>query len=220
MTNDKSVKLPSEVVIEEKSRAFDAYFKVDRMTIRHKLYSGGWSPPLMREVLTRGHAVAVLPYDPVREELVFVEQFRIAAMVAFDQPTSQVRAEDSPGGAWLLECIAGIVEEGEEPAEVARRESLEEAGCVVEDLIHARSFLTSPGCLTESVAFYCGRTDASDIGGIHGVADEGEDIRVVRLSVGEAFARLDRGGINNAFTLVALEWFRNRHDTLRARWTA
>ena len=218
MTSDKPVIKPGRIEIDERTRVADGYVKVDRLTLRHELYDGDMSPPLVREVMRRGHAVAVLPYDPVLDELVMVEQFRVAAMQAFSEPTTQVREEQSPGGAWLLECIAGIVEDGENPSEVATRESLEEAGCIVEDLIHARSFLTSPGCLSESVSIYCGRTDASGVGGIHGLASEGEDIRVLRVDRVEAFRMLDDGEINNAFTLIALEWFRDRWETLGKQW--
>lgn len=218
MNNDKSVNRPSRVEIDERTRVADGYVKVDRLTLRHELYDGGMSKDLVREVMRRGHAVAVLPYDPVRDELVMVEQFRVAALQAFSEPTAQVSEDASPGGAWLLECIAGIVEDGEDPVEVAIRESQEEAGCSVTDLIHARSFLTSPGCLTESVSLYGGRTDASDVGGIHGVVEEGEDIRVLCVPREEAFRMLDAGEINNAFTLIALEWFRGRWQELRDRW--
>lgn len=218
MASDKSVNRPNRVEIDEQVRVADGYVKVDRLSLRHELYEGGLSKTLVREVMRRGHAVAVLPFDPVRDEVVMVEQFRVAAFQAFKEPTSQVREDASPGGAWLLECIAGIVEDGEDPIDVAAREAIEEAGCVVENLIHARSFLTSPGCLSESVSIYCGRTDATDIGGIHGLATEGEDIRVLCVPRAEAFRMLDEGEINNAFTLVALEWFRDRCDVLRDRW--
>lgn len=222
MASDKPVNdgsgAPSGIEIDERDRVFDGYFKVERLTLRHELYAGGWSPPLVREVLSRGHAVSVLPYDPVRGEIVLVEQFRVAALNAFDEPGVQVTPEQSPGGAWLLECIAGIVEPGEEAADVAAREALEEAGCVVGDLIHARSFLTSPGCLTESVSFFCGRTDSSEVDGIHGVDHEGEDIRVVKMTPEAAFELMDAGGVNNAFTLVALEWFRANLADLDRRW--
>lgn len=219
MTNEKSVTRPNAVHIDQRIRVADGYIKVDEVTMRHGLYDGGMSPPLKREIINRGHAVAVMPYDPVRDEVVMVEQFRVAAWQAFGEATAQVRAEASPGGAWLLECIAGIVEDGENPEEVAIRESFEEAGCVVDNLIHARSFLTSPGCLTESVSFYGARTDASNAGGIHGLASEGEDIRVVRMTLEEALRMLDDGEINNAFTLIALEWLKSHWQELRQRWT-
>ncbi|MEQ8664468.1 MAG: NUDIX domain-containing protein [Rhodospirillales bacterium] len=222
MASDKPVNdgdAPSGIEIDERDRVFDGYFKVERLTLRHELYQGGWSAPLVREVLSRGHAVAVLPYDPLRGEIVLVEQFRVAALKAFDEPGAQVGPEQSPNGAWLLECIAGIVEDGEAAVEAAVREAIEEAGCVVDDLIHARSFLTSPGCLTESVSFFCGRTDASGVGGVHGVDHEGEDIRVVKMSPQAAFDLMDSGGINNAFTLIALEWLRGNIAELDRRWS-
>ena len=120
---------------------------------------------------------------------------------------------------WLLECVAGVIEPGETPEELARREALEEAGCVIADLLPIATFLTSPGATTETVRLFCGRIDSEGVGGLHGLAGEGEDIRATVMPVEDAVALLDRGRIVNAKTIIALQWIARHYDSLKARWS-
>ena len=202
-----------DVKVVGKTRPFDGYFQIDRYTIQHKLYEGGWSEPFHREVLERGHAVAVLLYDPEHDTLVFVEQFRIGAHAAHDSPWW---SEDST--PWMIECVAGIIDEGETPENVVRREAIEEAGCEVTDLVQIMKMLASPGACSETVFVYCGRVDASNAGGVHGLDHEDEDIRVVKVSAGEAFEWLDAGKLIHSATIIAVQWFRENHRHLRDQW--
>ena len=169
---------------------------------------------ISREVVERGHAAACLLYDPDLHKLVLIEQFRPGAYGALASPWFDAR-EDSP---WIIEIVAGIIEDGETPEQVVRREALEEAGLEIgriEPLFH---YLVSPGAMTESMFVFCARFDASNAGGTHGLAAEGEDIRVLVIDVEEAFAMLDDGRIINAMTIIPLQWFRANHEALRARW--
>jgi ADP-ribose diphosphatase len=202
-----------DVKIIEKSRPFDGYFQIDRYRIQHRLFQGGWSEAFQREVFERGHAVVVLLYDPDEDALVFIEQFRMGAYAALSSPWW-----DSELSPWLIECVAGIIEDGESPETVVRREAVEEAGCVVTDLEPIQRVLVSPGGCSESMHLFCGRTDASEAGGIHGLDHEYEDIRVFKVSVGEALEWLDRGKLVHSATIIALQWFRANHDDLRAKW--
>ena len=161
---------------------------------------------LTREILERGRVAAVLPVDPVRDRVVLIEQFRPGAWAADRDP-------------WLVECVAGVIEPGETPEELARREALEEAGCVVTDLVPIATFLTSPGATTETVRLFCGRVDSEGVGGLHGLAGEGEDIRVTAMPVEDAVALLDEGRIVNAKTIIALQWIARHYDSLKTRWT-
>ena len=167
-----------------------------------------------REIFERGHAAACLLYDPDLDKLVLIEQFRAGALAALASPWFD-EAETSP---WLIEIVAGIIEDGEEPEAVVRREALEEAGCAIGHIEPLFHYLVSPGGSSESMFVYLGRVDAANAGGIHGPAHEGEDIRVLAVDVDEAFAMLDQGRINNAMTLLAMQWFRANHEALRARW--
>jgi methylthioribulose-1-phosphate dehydratase len=114
--------------------------------------------------------------------------------------------------------VAGIIEAGEDPAEVARREAVEEAGCEVQDLIYMTEFVLSAGGSSETIALYCGRVQAPESGGIYGVRHEGEDIRVHVLPVAEALALLDGKHLLSAMTIIALQWLALHREELRRRW--
>ena len=146
-----------DVEILEKTVCYKGFFRIDRYRLRHRLFNGGWSPPVTRELFERGHAAAVLPYDPLRNEVVLIEQFRIGAM-------------NTPDGPWLLEIVAGIIEPDEITEDVVKRESMEEANCNISDLIPLYDYLASPGGMTERIALFCGRTDTTLAGGIHAVS--------------------------------------------------
>lgn len=184
---------------------YDGFFRLERYRLRHELFAGGWSGELDRELLERGHAVAVLLYDPGREHVVMVEQFRIGALASGEH-------------AWMLEVVAGIIETDEDPQEVARRESREEAGCTVGELIPIHRFIPSSGGCSEHVTLYCGRVDSSTADGVHGLAHEGEDIRVRVMSVAEALALVEDGTVLSAMTLIALQWLALHRHRLRQRW--
>ena len=192
--------------IRERQTVYRGYFRIDHFRVRHRLYAGGWSPELSREVFLRHNAAAILLYDPQRDLLVFIEQFRLAAHLAGFPP-------------WQLEVVAGIIDKDEPAAAVARRESKEEAGLsVIGEVVPIHRFLPSPGGSIETVDLFCGRVDAGDAGGIHGLADESEDIKVVVKSADDALAMLAAGEIQNAFTLIALHWFAANRDAIRRRW--
>jgi ADP-ribose pyrophosphatase len=201
----------SEPALEilDRETAYRGFFRVDRYRLRHRLYAGGWSVALSREVMDRGNAAGVLLYDPARDAVVLIEQFRLAAHLA-GYPARQ------------LEIVAGIVDrDGESEIDVARREALEEAGLsVAGELVPIHRFLTSPGGTTETVALFCGRVDAGSAGGIHGLAAEHEDIKVVVKSYDEVRRMLRAGRIDNAFTLIALYWLAANRARLRKSWGA
>ncbi len=189
----------------EKTTPFQGYFRIDLYRFRHRLFAGGWSGEVRREVFERGHAVVVLPYDPERDAVVMIEQFRIGATAA-GMPM------------WQLEVIAGIIDKGETPEAVARREAREEANCEVLDLIPIYHYLASPGGASESVRLFCGRVDSRGLGGVHGLPHEHEDIRVEVVPFAEARARLEGGRIGNAPTIIALQWLILNRELLRRRW--
>jgi ADP-ribose pyrophosphatase len=184
---------------------FDGHFQMVRYRLRHWQFAGGFGPELVREVFLRGQAAAVLPYDPVRDEVALVEQFRAGALETSCDP-------------WLLEPVAGIIEDDESPHEVARREALEEAGVEILDLAPVCSCFMSPGGSSEIVHVFIGRIDAEGAGGVFGLPDEGEDIKVHLLPFAQVQAWLDEGGLRVASTLLAVQWLVRHHAALRARW--
>ncbi|ETX01864.1 MAG: ADP-ribose pyrophosphatase [Candidatus Entotheonella factor] len=191
--------------ILETSTGYAGFFRILRYRLRHRLFSGEWSRELTRELFERGHAAAVLPYDPVTDRVVLTEQFRIGALQA-------------PGGPWLLEIVAGIIEAGETPQDVVRREAMEEIGCAVSDLVSICDYHVSPGGTSERIHLFCGRVDASQAGGVHGVADEDEDIRVVVMSADDAIAHMQAGQIVSAAPIIALQWLMMNRASLRENW--
>lgn len=196
-----------DVEILEKSAPFAGYFRIDRYRLRHRLYAGGWSDDITREVFERGHAAAVIPYDPDADAVVLIEQFRIGALAAGHDP-------------WLVEVVAGIIESGEDPADVVRREATEEAGCTITTLEPIGTVLLSPGGSSETLALYCGRVDSTRVGGVHGRADEGEDIRVLVQPFDQALSLLRSDQIMNANAVIALQWLALNREELRRRWLA
>ena len=194
-----------DVEILSRKTAFKRFFQMDILTLRHRLFRGGMTPVFEREIFVRRPAVAVLPYDPLTDSVVLIEQFRSGALLS-----------ELP--AWQLEVIAGLVEEGEDAVDVARRESFEEAGCEIHDPIEVFRYLTSPGGTNEVVTFLCGRTDSAHVGGVHGLDDEHEDIRVHVMARAAAMDRIKNGQITNALAIIALQWLTLNREYAMERW--
>lgn len=197
-----------DVQVLTRTPGYRGFFALDTWVIRHRLYAGGWSQPFSRELFLRDGAAGVLLYDPDRDEVVLVEQFRIGAMV-----DAQTRGS-SP---WLLEIVAGIIAPNERAAELAQREATEEADCEIRELLHILDYYNSPGGSNEFISLFCGLVDSSAAGGIHGVPEENEDIRVRVLSSNQAWQALQEGRMNNAMAIIAMQWLMMNRDSLRAR---
>ncbi|MEM7225523.1 MAG: NUDIX domain-containing protein [Pseudomonadota bacterium] len=193
------------VEVLEHSRPYQGFFSMDLYRLRHRTFAGGWTETLSREVFERGHAAAVVLYDPARDQVVLIEQFRIGAYTAGLEP-------------WLLEAVAGIIEPGEAAEAVVIRESMEEAGCEVTALEPIGRYLMSPGGCSETIALYCGRVEASGAGGLYGLTEEGEDIRAVALPWSEVETRLNAGEILSAHTVICLQWLTAHREELMERW--
>ena len=195
------------VEILKRETVHQGFSRLDRYRLRHRLYAGGWSAEMEREIFERGKTVGVLLYDPERDEVILVEQFRLPAHLA-----------GFP--AWELEIVAGIVDhQGESAEDLARREAKEEAGVeILGELIPVHRYMPSPGACTETVEILCGRVDARGAGGIHGLAQEHEDIKVVVLSYRETMKLLRTDQIKNGLTALALYWLDAHRAQLRRPW--
>jgi ADP-ribose pyrophosphatase len=185
--------------------AFQGYFKVGRYVFRHTLHKGGMSSPVSREVFERGQAGAVLLYDPGRDEVVMIRQFRAGAYVAGHHP-------------WVWEVVAGIIEKNETAEQMIRREAVEEANLEVGELLPITSVMLTPGACSESCQVFLGRVDAAKAGGVFGVADEHEDILVKVIPFAEAHAMVERNEVDNAVGVIALLWLALHRDEVRERW--
>ena len=123
-----------------------------------------------------------------------------------------------PSGPWVIEIIAGLQEPGEPADELVHREAEEEAGCKITDLMPVHHYYSSPGSSNEKIQIYFARTETEGLGGIHGIDEEGEDIRVHVVSSDTAFEWLDNGRIDSALPIIALQWFRLNRDSIRELW--
>ncbi|MBZ9612366.1 ADP-ribose diphosphatase [Rheinheimera maricola] len=196
-----------DVEILDKSTVFQGFFRLERYSLRHRLFAGGWSEVMQREMFERGHAVVVLPYNAQTDELVLIEQFRLGAMPSSHSP-------------WLLEAIAGMVEPGESASEVAQREAEEEAGLTITELWPMLSYLSSPGGTTERIQLFLGRLTQPVTAGVFGLAEEHEDIKVHVLPRAQAMQLLAEQKIDNAASVIALQWLALNIDKVKQIWGA
>jgi len=172
---------------------YKGFFKCNKFTLKHKLFSGEWSQPIHREFFERGKAAALLAYDKALDTVILVEQFRFGAM-------------DSKQSPWLLELIAGMIDKGEDAQEVAKREAFEEAGLVIDQCQFMLSYFVSPGGTTETIDLFVANVDSRNVEGVFGLAEEGEDIRVHVVSREQAYQWVQSGKIDNAATIIGLQW--------------
>jgi len=191
--------------IIERKRVFQGYFAVDELTLRHRYFDGQWSKTFQRELFERGDAAAVLLYDPNREEVVLLEQFRTGAL----------NSDKSP---WMIEIVAGIIEKGEQAKEVVIREAFEESGQKISDPFEIGSYFVTPGGSSEKLTLYCARADAKNAAGIFGLADENENIRVFTMDLQQVEKGLNTGLFENATSIIALQWLLLNQDKLHKMW--
>lgn len=198
--------MAKDVEILQRERILDSYLKVERWKIRHSAHNGGWVGPMLREFVARPNAVAVLPYDPVAEKILLIEQFRLPAYL-------------SGLPAWQCEVIAGLNDKNENPEEIARREAMEEANCALGELKLAYHYLLSPGMTTETIYSFVGRFDSGKWrGDVHGLEIEHEDIRASLRDVSDIPEILATGHTGNGILILLLQWFMLNQAHLRASW--
>ncbi|EHH3079628.1 ADP-ribose diphosphatase [Vibrio vulnificus] len=195
---------PEDVEVLSKEPLFQGFFKMIKYRFRHKLFDGGWSNVIEREMFERGHAAAMLPYDPIRDEVVLIEQIRVGAL-----------EHQHP---WQLEIVAGMIDRDESADDVVRREAQEEAGLEVGQLVSVVSYYPSAGGCSEKLDVFIGEVDASKAHGIHGLDYEDEDIRVHVMTREQAYDLVKRGKIENGASIIALQWLELNHLQLKSQW--
>jgi len=188
---------PRRVILHEETTVLDDVFKVKTARLQFEKFDGALSKTVNRLNLERGHSAAILLHDTQNDAFILVEQFRYPAFA------------HKSGDGWLVEVIAGMVEEGETPKEVAIREAKEETGYEADGVELMSEFYASPGGSSERISVFFGKV-AAQVGEGGGCVEESEDIRVVRMPVNEAYERLDQGFFEDAKTVVALLCARER----------
>ena len=201
---DTSFGIP-DVEIVRHEEPYSGYGTVQVYHVRHRLFEGGVSAQVRREVFDSGDAVVVLPYDPLRDEVVLVEQFRAPPLHRGRRP-------------WVIECVAGRIDRDATPEEIAHAETYEETGCTLTALERIGGMYASPGIFAEFVHCFCGRTDTSGVNGVHGVDSEHEDIKVHVVSFAEAMTALGDGRIEAATVFATLQWLALNRERLRREW--
>ncbi|TIH09991.1 NUDIX domain-containing protein [Pseudomonas leptonychotis] len=195
-----------DVQVLERETCFSGFYKLERLRLRHRQFAGDMGPELNRELFVRHDAVCVLPYDPQRDCVVLIEQFRVGALSKSANP-------------WLLELVAGLIDKDEQPEEVARREALEEANLPLSSLWPITQYYPSPGGSSERVHLFIGRCDSEGAGGVYGLAEEGEDIRVHVWPLEDALDAVKDGRIDNAASIIALQWLALNRVEVRGLWS-
>jgi ADP-ribose pyrophosphatase len=195
----------NDVEILEDKLGWAGFFKLRAIQLRHRLFQGGWGKPINRELMERGLAVGVLPYDPTTDSVLLIEQFRVGGL-------------NREAGPWMMELVAGLIDKEESPQEVARREAEEEAGITLGELEPVANYFSSPGGSDEYFYLFCGCCDLTAAGGYYGLPEEGEDIKAQVLSVDDALANMATGHIDNAHTIIALQWLQLNRSRLRQQW--
>jgi ADP-ribose pyrophosphatase len=195
----------SDIEILSETWLHRSFLKLKHYRLRHRLFSGDWSDEVERELVARPSVSAVLPYDPILDQVVLIEQFRMGPLNQQQNP-------------WLMEVVAGVAEGDESLEELAKREMLEEAGLAVISLKQMHHYWVSPGMCDEQVALFCAQVDARNAGGIHGLPEEHEDIKVHVMAASAAFELAAKGHLNNAMSLIAIQWLQLNHADLRKEW--
>lgn len=190
--------------IKERKSLHQGFYKMDSLTVSHQRFDGS-EQGIVRELLVRPDAVCVLLVDFKADKFVFVEQFRVGAMQS--------------GNPWLIELVAGLIDKDETPEEVGRREAQEEAGVSLGRMELITQYYPSPGGTNERIHLYVAEVDSQLAHGVHGLAEESEDIRVVTPSIDEGLHWLSNGIINNAASIIACQWFMLNKESLKQRWS-
>lgn len=194
-------KKPQAKIVDTK-RVYDGFFKMDELTIEMDRHEGG-TMTLKRLNFERGHAVAMLGYDPVRDEVLLVNEMRPGMLAAGVYP-------------FVDALPAGMIDEGEDPVTAAVREMHEEAGLELKNprMIHDGAFVSSGGT-SERISLVVGIVDTSKAGGIHGAPGEGENIKTVVISADEFIARAEDGRLLDMKSLVCAFWLAKHRDELK-----
>ncbi len=197
-------------IIEATERAWSGRFAVDLIRFRHRRFDGAMSDARTWELWRRGRAVGLVPYDPINDSVVMIEQFRLPALAAGLDPV-------------LVELPAGLIEDGEDPEAAMHRELHEEMRMTADRLERIGAFLLTPGGCDEVLELYVGRVCAPEAGpdgiaGHAGAEAEGEDIRIRVWPADKAIALALSGGIPNSVATIGLLWLAAKRDVLKQQW--
>jgi len=180
--------------ILNKINLYSGFFSLNKYQFIHQKHNGEWTDKIEREIFSGCHVSTLLPYDPIKKEIVLIKQFRAGNLSRYD-------------GDYLYEIVAGIIDKGESAEQTAKRECLEETGCEVEKIIPIQGYFPSPGSTEEYYDLFLGEIKTFEGERIMGLEKENEDILVKSFKIDEVKKMLKEKKIKNGLTLVALQWF-------------
>ena len=180
--------------IFKKKTLHDGFYKYNEISFKYKKYNGEWTDLLTHEIFGGAHVASVLPYDPIKEKIILINQFRPGVLKQGYNPL-------------LLEVVAGIINKNESPEKAALRECKEETGCEAKNLKKICSYFPSPGSSESYYNLFLAEVESFDTKRIIGQQDENEDILAQSYDVIEVKKLLEEGKISNSLTIIALQWF-------------
>tara|TARA_B100000029_G_scaffold256259_1_gene253011 strand:+ start:1850 stop:2431 length:582 start_codon:yes stop_codon:yes gene_type:complete len=180
--------------IINKYNLYSGFFSLNKYEFIHKKHDGNWTKNIQREIFSGSQVSTLLPYDPIRKEIILIQQFRAGVLSKYDEK-------------YLYEIVAGIIDKNEKPEDTARRECLEETGCEVKKILPIQGYFPAPGSSESYFHLFLGEVNAFDGERIKGLENENEDILVKAFKINEVKKMLKKKEIQNGVTLVALQWF-------------
>ena len=187
-----------DVQINSREYVFRGFVKVEKVSLQHRLFNqNNYIQEIQRELIQRKTAAGVLLYNDAQQRFALIEQFRVGAL-------------DDPDSPWQLEIIAGVLDGDESPETCIRRESLEESGCQVDELEHLFSFYPSAGACSEVFHLYAAQADLPEHGGVHGIAEEGENIQLHIFDYAQLEQLFKHSRLKNAPVIMALQWLNQK----------
>ena len=180
--------------IINKKNLYSGFFNLNKYEFVHKKHNGKWTDKVDREIFSGAHVSSLLPYDPIRKEIILIQQFRAGVLSRYNKD-------------YLYEIVAGIIDEDENPEETATRECFEETGCKVKKILPIQTYFPAPGSSESYYHLYLGEIESFDGERIRGLESENEDILVKSYKITDVRNMLREKKIKNGLTLIALQWF-------------
>ena len=184
----------SNFKVTNKKNLYDGFFKMNEVSLKYKKYDGSWSNEIKRELFGGAQVSAVLPYDPIKKEIVLIQQFR---------PGTISRNTNN----YLKEIVAGIIDPGESPEIAAKRECLEETGYKIKNLTSIQGYYPAPGSSESFYHLFLGEVDSKNEKKIMGLDSENEDILVESYNINQVKKMMQNGELINGLSLIAIQWF-------------
>jgi len=180
--------------IINKKNIYSGFFKMNEVALKYKKYDGSWSNVIKRELFGGAQVSAVLPYDPLKKEIILIQQFRPGTI-------------SKKFNNYLDEIVAGIIDPGEDPETAAKRECFEETGCKIKKILPIQGYFPAPGSSESFYHLFIAEIETFEGERIMGLKTENEDILVRSYKISEVKDKLKNGEILNGLTLIALQWF-------------